>query len=70
MLRTALVEAKGILNSRLITDVSSNAGDFEALTPNHFLLLRANPSYGDTDVSPKRRLTSLEAFLPKSTSLA
>ena len=70
VLRTALVEAKGILNSRLITHVSSNAGDFEALTPNHFLLLRANPSYEDTDVSPKRRLTSLEAFLPKSTSLA
>ena len=46
---------EGILNSRpIIHDhVSSNAGDIEALTPNHFLLLRANPSYEDTDVSDK-----------------
>ena len=41
-LRTALVEAEGILNSRPITHVSSYAGDIEALTPIHFLLLRAN----------------------------
>ena len=51
VLRTALVEAEGILNSRPITHVSSDAGDIEALTPNHFLLLRANPSYEDADVS-------------------
>ena len=51
MLRTALVEAEGILNSRPITHVSSDAGDIETLTPNHFLLLQANPSYEDADVS-------------------
>ena len=39
-LRTALVEADGVLNSRPITHVSNDAGDIEALTPNH-LLLRA-----------------------------
>ncbi|XP_068713315.1 uncharacterized protein [Montipora foliosa] len=44
-LRTSLVETEGILNSRSITHVSSDAGDDEALTPNHLLLLRANPSY-------------------------
>ena len=49
-LRTALVEAEGILNSRPITNVSSNAGDIEALTTNHFLLLRANPSNEEADV--------------------
>ena len=43
-LRTALVEAEGIPNSRPIAHVSSDAGDIEALTPNHFLLLRANTS--------------------------
>ena len=43
-LRTPLVEAEGILNSRPIRHVSSDAGNIEALTPNHFLLLRANPS--------------------------
>ena len=42
-LRTALVEAERIMNSCPITHVSSYAGDIEALTPNHFLLLRANP---------------------------
>ena len=41
-LRTALVETEGVLNSRLITHVSNDADDIEALTPNHFLLLRAN----------------------------
>ena len=51
VLRTALVEAEGILNSRPITHVSNDAGDIEALTPNHFLLLRANPSYEDAEVS-------------------
>ena len=49
-LRTALVEAEGILNNRPITHVSSNAGDVEALTPNNLLLLCANPSYEDANV--------------------
>lgn len=53
VLSTALAEAEGILNSRPITHVSNDAGDIEALTPNHFLLMRANPSYEDTDVSDR-----------------
>ncbi|XP_068684884.1 uncharacterized protein [Montipora foliosa] len=53
VLRTALVEAEGILNSPPITHVSNDAGDIEALTPNHFLLLRANPSYEDAEVSDR-----------------
>ncbi|XP_074616696.1 uncharacterized protein LOC141876096 [Acropora palmata] len=52
-LRTALVEAEGILNSRQITHVSSDAGDIEALTPNHLSLLRANPSFEDANVSDR-----------------
>jgi len=51
--RTALVKAEGILNSRPTTQVSNDSGDIEALTPNHFLLLQANPSYGDADVSDR-----------------
>ncbi len=47
--RTALVEAEGIVNSRSITHVPNDAGDIEALTPNHFLLMRANPSYEDAE---------------------
>lgn len=31
--------------------VSNDAGDIKALTPNRFLLLRANPSYEDAEVS-------------------
>ena len=77
-LRTALVEPEGILNSRPITHASSDAGYIEALTPNHFLLLRANPSYEDAERStrrtcgdsPKRWPTSFGGVLPKSTSLA
>jgi len=53
VLRTALVEAEGILNSRPIIGVQNDAGDIEALTPNHFLLMRANPSYEDADVSDR-----------------
>ena len=51
MLRTTLVEVEGILNSRPINHVTNDAGDVESLTPNHFLLLRANPSYEDAEVS-------------------
>ena len=56
-IRTALVEAEGILNSRPITNVSSDAGDIEALTLNHFLLLRANQSNEKADVSERERST-------------
>ena len=53
VLRTALVEAEGILNSRPITHESNDAGDIEALTPNHFLLLQENPSYKDAEFSDR-----------------
>ena len=33
--------------------MSNDAGDIEVLTPNHFLLLRANPSYKDAEVSDR-----------------
>ena len=49
-LRTALGEAEGVLNGRPIT---SEVGDIEALTPNHFLLLRANPSNEEADASER-----------------
>ena len=52
-LRISLVETEGILNSRSITHVSSDAGDDEALTTNHLLLLRANPSYEDAIVTDR-----------------
>lgn len=42
-LTTFLVEVEKILNSRPITQVSSDPNDLEALTPNYILLLRQNP---------------------------
>ena len=33
--------------------MSSNARDIKALTPNHLLLLRANPSYEDANVGDR-----------------
>ena len=39
-LQTLLCEVECILNSRPLTHVSSDAGDLEPLTPNHFLHLR------------------------------
>ena len=59
-LRNALVEAEGVLNSRPITHVSNDAGDIEALTPNHFLLLRANSSNEETEVGKRERERSTQ----------
>lgn len=43
-LQTALCEVESILNSRPITLESTDPNDLEALTPNHLLLLKSNPS--------------------------
>ena len=45
MLRTLMAEVQGILNSRPLTPVSKDPKDLEPLTPNHLLLLRANPNF-------------------------
>jgi len=39
VLRTALVETEGILNSRPIIQVSNDAEDIEELTPRHFFVV-------------------------------
>ena len=44
MLRTLMSEVEGILNGRPLTPVSSDPRDLDLLTPNHLLLLRANPN--------------------------
>ena len=62
-LRTALVEVEGVLNSRPITHVSNDAADIEALTPNHFLLLRANPSNEEAEVSKRDQRNEIMATL-------
>ena len=47
VLRTALIEVEAVLNSRPLTHNSPDPDDYQALTPNHFLLGRA-----DTTVPP------------------
>ncbi|KAL7880984.1 hypothetical protein SRHO_G00032380 [Serrasalmus rhombeus] len=42
-LQTVLCEVESILNSRPITQESTDPNDLEALTPNHLLLLKSNP---------------------------
>lgn len=44
-LQTLFCEVESILNSRPITAVSDDCQDLEALTPNHILLLKSNPSF-------------------------
>lgn len=44
MLQTFMVEVTGILHSWPLMPGSSNPKDLEPHTPNHLLLLRANPS--------------------------
>ena len=44
MLLTLTAEVQGILNGRPLTPVSSDPRDLEPLTPNHLLLLKANPN--------------------------
>lgn len=44
-LNTLLVEIESIFNSRPLTSVSDHPDDLEPITPNHFLLGRANYNY-------------------------
>jgi len=60
MLHTLMAEVQGILNSRPLTPVSNDPKDLEPLTPNHLLLLRANPNlppgvFAKEDMYCKRR---------------
>ncbi|KAK7877121.1 hypothetical protein WMY93_032173 [Mugilogobius chulae] len=57
---TVFCEAEAIVNSRPITKASTDPNDLEALTPNHLLLLKSQPSlppglFEKADVYARRR---------------
>ena len=57
---TVMSEVESLLNSCPLTNVSTDLGDQEALTPNHFLLGRANPNlppdvFVDKEISSRKR---------------
>ena len=59
VLETAFAETEALVNSRPLTEVSSDSG-LEAITPNHFLISRANPVlpcgvFSDKEISCKKR---------------
>ena len=43
VLETAFAETEALVNSRPLTEVSSDESGLEAITPNHFLISRTNP---------------------------
>ena len=56
MLLTTIAEVESLVNSRPLTEVSSNGDDLEALTLNHFIIARATPNippgiFSDKEIS-------------------
>jgi len=52
-LLTFMAEVESLLSGRPLTHATSDYRDEEALTPNHFLLGRANPNFPPYNVNDK-----------------
>ena len=65
MLTTTFCLVEQCLNSRPITHVSPEATDFDALTPNHFLLRSASstlPSHFRTEIEHRKRYVPAQVY--------
>lgn len=64
-LRTFLTEVEATINSRSLTSISSDADDYQALTPNHFLIGRASQNTPVdslfTDLDDRKRWRAVQA---------
>ena len=68
VLETAFAETEALVNSRPLTEVSSSSSDLEAITPNHFLISRANPVlpcgvFADKEISSKKRWRQTQVII-------
>ena len=68
VLETAFAETEALVNSRPLTEVSSSSSDLEAITPNHFLISRANPVlpcgvFADKKISSKKRWRQTQVII-------
>ena len=66
-LYTVLVETESILNGRPLIAVSDDLNDYEALTPNHFLIGRASPNsppgqFEEREVNSRKRWRRAQAL--------
>ena len=68
VLETAFAETEALVNTRPLTEVSSSSSDLEAITPNHFLISRANPVlpcviFADKEISSKKRWRQTQVII-------